>query len=215
MNRSIAIDFVSDVVCPWCVIGYYQLEAALKLTGLKADIHWQPFELNPNMGPSGELLFDHVARKYGETRQSSLKARADFTARGAALGFIFNYRDDMRMVNTARAHQLLHWADSEGRAQEISLALFHAFFGDRLDLNDPASLCQVAVKAGLDGAMALEVLETARYARKVREIEMNWILKGVQSVPTVIFDNQYALTGAQGTEAFAAALTRMLETPSA
>ena len=101
------VDIVSDVVCPWCVIGYHQLAHAANATVVAIDVHWHPFELNPNMVQEGENLREHLAAKYGTTPEGSRKARARLTEMGAALGFTFNYADDMRMVNTFRAHQLI------------------------------------------------------------------------------------------------------------
>ncbi len=98
------VDIVSDVVCPWCVIGYHQLAHAANATGVVIDVHWHPFELNPNMVQEGENLREHLAAKYGTTLGDSIKARARLTEMGAALGFEFNYADDMRRVNTFRAH---------------------------------------------------------------------------------------------------------------
>ena len=121
---NLRIDIVSDVVCPWCIIGYKQLERALEESGIAARVHWHPFELNPHMADEGENLREHLAAKYGTSPEGSRKARARLTELGAQLGFTFNYADDMRMVNTFRAHQLLHWAEGEGRGHDLQMALF-------------------------------------------------------------------------------------------
>ena len=122
-NPTLRIDIVSDVVCPWCVIGYRQLARALEATGTAHEIHWHPFELNPSMPPEGQNLLEHVAGKYGSTREESEQSRARMTEIGAALGFEFRFSDDMRMHNTFNAHQLLHWAERQGRMNDLSLAL--------------------------------------------------------------------------------------------
>lgn len=204
--RPMRLDIVSDVVCPWCIVGYKQLERALELTGIRAEIHWHPFELNPNMAPEGENLRQHLAAKYGTTPEGSRKARARLTALGAELGFTFNYADDMRMVNTFRAHQLIHWAGTQGRAHDMKMALFAAFFTFRRDLNDPQVLADCAAEIGLDRNTALAFLEDGRYAQQVRDAEHLWLARGIQGVPAVIFEKRYLLSGAQGVENYAAAL---------
>ena len=209
MSKSLRIDIVSDVVCPWCIIGYKQLERAIDLTGLSADIHWQPFELNPNMGPEGENLREHLAAKYGTTPEDSRKARARLTALGAELGFTFAYADDMRMVNTFRAHQLIHWAGTRDRAQDMKMALFAAFFTRRRDLNDPEVLAESAAGIGLHRDEALAALADGRFAQEVRDTERTWTQRGIQGVPAVIFEERYLMSGAQGVDNYAAALRQI------
>lgn len=194
------IDIVSDVVCPWCIIGYKQLEHALAETGINADIQWHPFELNPHMVEEGENLREHLAAKYGTTLDDSIRARARLTAMGAELGFAFNYADDMRMHNTFRAHQLIHWANQRGKAHALKLALFEAFFSDRENVNDVEVLARVAGNVGLDPIEAREVLAERRYADAVRAAEKHWIVRGVGGVPAMIFNEKHLVTGAQGVE---------------
>ena len=154
------MDIVSDVVCPWCIIGYKQLMKALAALPGQFDVtlRWHPFELNPRMPEDGQDLREHLAQKYGTSPAQSQAARARLTALGASLGFTFDYFDGMRMVNTFRAHQLLHWAGEQGRQTELKLALFEAFFSRREDVNDPGVLVAVAARAGLDSAQARAVL---------------------------------------------------------
>lgn len=207
----IRIDIVSDVVCPWCVIGFKQLERAQLATGLPVVIYWHPFELNPEMPDEGQDLFEHIAAKYGSTREQSLQARERLTALGAELGFTFDYRDDMRMVNTFRAHQLLRWAASEGRQHQLKMALFTAFFTERRDVNDADVLADVADAVGLDRTEALALLDDARFAEQVRQHETFWTSRGVDGVPTMLFDGKQALIGAQGADNYAAMLTTIAE----
>ena len=164
------VDVVSDVVCPWCIIGYKQLQRALaEMPGQFAvSLNWQPFELNPSMPEEGQDLREHIAEKYGSSPQQSGAARERLTALGQSLGFNFDYFDGMRMVNTFRAHQLLHWAREQGLQTELKLALFDAFFSRREDVNDVETLVQIADRVGLSGAAALEVLESGLYAGVVR-----------------------------------------------
>lgn len=205
----IRIDIVSDVVCPWCVIGYKQLERALILSDLVAEIHWHPFELNPDMGAAGENLRDHLAAKYGTSVEESQDARARLTQLGEALGFTFDYRDDMRLVNTFRAHQLLHWAERESRGQALKMALFAAYFTERRNLDDPDVLIDVAAGVGLDRNEAAAVLAEGRYAEAVREREGFWVSRGITGVPAIIFNQRRLATGAQGVDRYFRILDRL------
>ncbi len=214
-NKHIRIDIVSDVVCPWCIIGYKQVERALQHTGISADVIWHPFELNPKMASEGEDLFEHVAAKYGTTREGSQEARAHLTKLGADLGFAFNYADDMRMVNTFRAHQLIFWADTKGQAHAMKMALFAAFFTHRRDLNDVTVLAACADALGLDGEEALAALKEERFAAKVRDAENFWLTRGIQGVPAMIFQQRYLASGAQGVENYTRILNEITEQQTA
>ncbi|MEM1420886.1 MAG: DsbA family oxidoreductase [Pseudomonadota bacterium] len=216
-EKSVRVNIVSDVVCPWCVIGYRQLDRAAKDLGLELEIHWAPFELNPQMAAEGENLRAHLAAKYGTTPEGSRKARARLTQVGAELGFEFNYADDMRMVNTFRAHQLLHWAREQGLSVEHDLkqALFGAFFTHRRDLNDVDVLADVAASLDLDRAGALEALATETFADAVRREQRFWLQQGVQGVPAMVFDRRYLVTGAQGVENYTQLLRRLMEEAAA
>ena len=208
-SPAIRVDIVSDVVCPWCVIGYHQLAAAARETDIALDIHWHPFELNPDMAPEGENLREHLAAKYGTTPEGSRTARARLTALGEELGFRFNYADDMRMVNTFGAHQLIHWADTLGRGHDMKMALFAGFFTYRLDLNDMQVLAECAAGAGFDRDEALAVLEDGRFAEVVREEERQWVARGIRGVPAMILDGRCLVSGAQGVENYTAALRQV------
>lgn len=215
MSNPIRVDIVSDVVCPSCVIGYYQLFKAAQDTGIEIDVHWHPFELNPQMAEEGENLREHLSAKYGTTLESSIKARERLTDMGAALGFTFNYSDDMRMYNTFRAHQLIDWADGQGKGHDTKLALFAAFFARREDVSDPLVLAEIATQAGLDRQSALTMLESGSHAAQVREKENFWISRGVRGVPAMIFDRKHLITGAQGVETYASILKQLRATQAA
>jgi len=199
-SQPIRVDIVSDVVCPWCVIGYHQLARAVQETGIDVEIHWHPFELNPNMVQEGENLREHLAAKYGTTPEGSRKARARLTEMGAELGFTFNYADVMRMYNTFHAHQLIDWGEEQGKAHEAELALFTAFFTRRENVADTDVLVEVAGQIGLDRDAARAMLDSGEHAEKVREKEQFWTSRGVQGVPAMIFERQHLVTGAQGEE---------------
>ena len=205
----IRVDIVSDVVCPWCAIGYRQLARAAEATGIPLELHWNPFELNPDMPPEGENLRAHVAAKYGTTPEASRQARDRLTELGASLGFTFDYADDMRMVNTFKAHRLIEWAGESGQAHATSLALMEAFFTRREDLNDTEVLARVAASLGLSPGNARAMLESGVNAALVREKERFWTSRGVSGVPTMIFARRHAVRGAQGEANYARILQHL------
>ncbi len=208
-DPSIRVDIVSDVVCPWCAIGYLQLARAAAAQQIDLDVHWHPFELNPHMSQDGENLFQHLSAKYGVTAAQSEQTRAHLTKLGADLGFAFDFTDDMHMWNTFRAHQLIDWAESQGAAHACKLALLKAHFTDRRNVADMDELAKIAGEIGLDATMAKHVLETAEYADEVRRKQTFWTSKGIQGVPTMIFAARYAVTGAQGVENYGAILQKV------
>lgn len=203
------IDIVSDVVCPWCIVGYKQLEQALAERRLEPELHWHPFQLNPHISEEGQNLREHLAAKYGTTLEASIESRARLTRMGAELGFTFAYTDDMRTYNTFRAHQLLHWAGTQGRQHELKVALFSAFFTRRENVGDPAVLADVAAGIGLHRAEALAVLEDGRYADAVRQEMQFWVEQGIQGVPAIVFERRHLVSGAQGVERFGAILDQL------
>ena len=207
------IDIVSDVVCPWCIIGYRQLQRALaQMDGtFVTDIHWQPFELNPHMPSEGQELREHIAQKYGTTPEQSLAARSRLTELGESLGFHFDYFDGMRMYNTFLAHQLLHWAAQQGKQTQLKLALFDAFFSQRENVGDMKMLAAIAGRAGLDPAQALVVLESGCFAQEVRRQQAHWLDKDVHAVPMFYFNDGFAVPGAQEAQTFIRVLEKVRE----
>ncbi|MXU66529.1 DsbA family oxidoreductase [Oceanomicrobium pacificus] len=207
------VDIISDVVCPWCIIGYRQLAAAAEAEGAALEVHWHPFELNPDMVPEGEDLREHVARKYGSSTADSDAARARLSSLGAELGFDIRFTPDSRIYNTFQAHQLLHWAGTLGQEHALKMALFAAYFTDRRDVSDPAVLVEICQNIGLDAAEAKAVLEDARYAQTVREAEAVWTRQGIRGVPAMIFSGRYLVSGAQGIENYRKVLQQLADAP--
>ena len=208
-RTTLKIDFVSDVVCPWCAIGLASLETALKrLAGeIDATIEFHPFELNPQMGPEGEDIVEHLSRKYGIGEAQIEQNRAAIRARGAALGFRFGARS--RTWNTFDAHRLLHWAGLEGRQRELKHALLAAYHGDGENPSDPEVLVRLAATAGLDAQRAREVLASGTYADEVRADERQWLEAGIQSVPAIVVDERHLISGGQPPEVFEQALRQI------
>jgi predicted DsbA family dithiol-disulfide isomerase len=208
MQKPMKIDFVSDVSCPWCIIGLRGLEEALARAGdlITADITFQPFELNPQMGKEGQNIGEHVAQKYGSSPEQSAASRAMIRDRAADLGFAMAMSDTSRIYNTFDAHRLLHWARIEGKQAALKHALFDAYFTDQQDPSDHSVLLAAAAKAGLDPARAGEILASDLYAREVRDAEQLWQSRGISAVPAVIINDRYLISGGQPPEAFEKAL---------
>lgn len=211
MPDPIRVDIISDVVCPWCIVGFRQLQQASEATGIAIETYWHPFELNVDMPPEGENLRDHITRKYGSTPEQSQQARAQLAAIGQPLGIDFQFQDDSRIVNTFAAHQLLHWAQEFVKSQDLKLTLFDAYFSQGQDVSTPEVLASAAASVGLDHDEALKVLADQRFAETVREKEAFWTSRGVSSVPTMVFDARHATSGAQGAETFARVLTHLAQ----
>jgi predicted DsbA family dithiol-disulfide isomerase len=208
MTQHLKIDFVSDVACPWCVIGLRGLEQALANASdaVEADITFQPFELNPRMPAAGQNLVEHITEKYGSTAEQSAASRAMIRSRGAEVGFTFNMSEESRIYNTFDAHRLLHWAGTIGRQQELKLALFRANFTDGANVSDHGVLVEAAFTAGLDGNQAREVLAAGRYAEEVRNAELEWTSRGIRSVPAIVINGKWLISGGQPAETFEQAL---------
>jgi predicted DsbA family dithiol-disulfide isomerase len=212
MSSALKIDFVSDVSCPWCVVGLYGLLQALQILRdeVQAEIHFQPFELNPKMGPEGQNITEHIGEKYGSTPEQSQKNREAIRARGADVGFAFRTDGNSRIYNTFDAHRLLHWAGLEGKQLSLKEALFKAYFTDGGNPSDHAQLTQIAEEAGLDRRRATAILASDEFAAEVRAEEQLWLQRGVNSVPTVVFNGQYAVTGGQPVDTFVGAIRQIM-----
>lgn len=208
MTKPMKIDFVSDVSCPWCIIGLGGLEAALARVGdlVDAEITFQPFELNPDMSPEGQNIGEHIFQKYGSTPEQSAANREQIRARAAEVGFTIATTPDSRIYNTFDAHRLLHWAGLEGRQLQLKHALFEAYFTRGENPSDQDVLVAAANQAGLDPTAARDVLTSGRFADEVRLSERQWREAGVNAVPAVIINEKYLISGGQPADAFERAL---------
>jgi predicted DsbA family dithiol-disulfide isomerase len=208
---SVRIDFVSDVSCPWCAIGLASLQQALaKLDGeVSAEIHFQPFELNPQMAAEGEDSTEHLVRKYGSSAEQIDANREAIRARGAALGFTFNMDRRSRVYNTFDAHRLLHWAALEGKELALKQVLLRAYFTAGEDVSAQDTLVRLAGEAGLDGDRARNILAGDLYADEVRAQEQFYLSRGVHSVPATIINGQHLISGGQPPDAFEQALRQI------
>ena len=211
MSTPVKIDFVSDVSCPWCVIGLRSLEAALaRVAGeVTAAIHFQPFELNPQMGAQGEDAAEHITRKYGSTPEQLARSQEMIRARGAELGFEFALGQRKRIYNTFDAHRLLHFAEGTGKQEALKNALFAAYFTEGRNPSDPEVLESVAAKVGLDANRVRQILASNEYADEVRAREQWYLDQGIHAVPAVILNERYLIQGGQPVEVFEAALRKV------
>jgi predicted DsbA family dithiol-disulfide isomerase len=209
------IDFVSDIACPWCAIGLNALEQALARVApdITARVHFQPFELNPQMPPEGQEIVEHLTQKYGISAAQVAANTEAIRQRGASVGFEFGIGKRGRTWNTFDAHRLLHWAGLQGDAPQRALkhALFKAYFTDGLSPADPAVLVAAAAAAGLDESGARAVLAGDAYAAEVREAEAFYQQQGIHSVPAIIIDDRHLISGGQPVEVFERALRQIAQ----
>lgn len=204
------IDFVSDVACPWCAVGLSSLQQALARLGdtVDARIVMHPFELNPDMASEGEDVVAYLGKKYGRTPEQIAETQAAIRQRGAEVGFEFGSRT--RVYNTFDAHRLLHWARIEGKQVPLKRALLQAYHADGKAPSDRDVLIEAARSVGLDAAQAREVLESGRFADEVRAEEHEFQALGIQSVPAVIFNRRYLVSGGQPVEVFEQAIRQIV-----
>jgi len=208
MATAMKIDFVSDVSCPWCVIGLKALESAIAQLGdeVETEIHFQPFELNPQMPPEGQDITEHLAEKYNATPAQSAQTREMIRARGAEVGFDFVMEKRGRIYNTFDAHRLLHWADLEGRQRPLKHALFKAYFTDGDNPSSHALLVRIAGEVGLDAARAEAILSSDEFAEDVRRQERFYLGQGIHAVPAVIVNDRHLIQGGHPAQVFEQAL---------
>jgi predicted DsbA family dithiol-disulfide isomerase len=215
-NPVMKIDFVSDIACPWCAVGLNALERALERLGdeVRVELHFQPFELNPQMPPEGEDTVQHLSRKYGLAPEQLAKNREAIRERGAAVGFTFGARP--RIWNTFDAHRLLHWAGllAPERQRALKHALLAAYHTDGRNPGATEVLLDAATAAGLDAAEARAVIESGRYADEVRAAERHFQQLGIHSVPSVIVDYRHLIQGGQPPEVFEQALRQLAGAPA-
>lgn len=219
MSIPVKIDFVSDVACPWCAVGLRALEEAMERVGseLRVELHFQPFELNPQMPAEGQDAVEHLTGKYGISAAQAAQSTEVIRARGAELGFTFDMDKRRRVYNTFDSHRLLHWAGEQGEALQKRLkhALLRAYFSDGRDISDRDTLVSVAEEAGLDGARARQILDSDELVEAVRRQEHFYMEQGIAAVPAVIFNDRHLIRGGQPIETFEAMLRKLAKLPAA
>ncbi|MBN8430283.1 DsbA family oxidoreductase [Microbulbifer salipaludis] len=215
-KHYLRIDIVSDVVCPWCVIGFKRLQQALDRFAGQFDpnIVWHPFELNPQMPEAGENLREHITGKYNISDQESAENRARLEEIGRELGFAFNFSDDMRIYNTNQAHRLLHWAEPTGQQTDLQLRLFEDYFTHGKNLNHESVLLEAVEAVGLDREAASQALHDTAITRQTLAREEQLMLQGIRGVPLFMFNHEHAISGAQEVSVFEAQLQQLATSAS-
>lgn len=216
MSQPVTIDFISDVVCPWCALGVTALERAIEnLAGeVSVELTFKPFELNPDMPAEGENAVQHLIRKYGRSAEDIAAGKAMQIARGQAIGFTFDLEKRSHFYNTFDAHRLLFWALQEGRQIELKKGLLRAYFSDGQNPSDRETLVRLAAEAGLDAARAREVLASGAFATEVRELEAFYRDHGINSVPAMILNGRHLVSGSQSVEYYEQMLKQMAQAPA-
>lgn len=214
MNKPIKIDFVSDVACPWCAVGLGALEQALAKLGdeVQVDLHFHPFELNPDMPPGGQDVIEHLTQKYGMPEEQVRKNQTAIRERAAAVGVAFHPEGRKRVYNTFNAHRLIHWAGVEAGAEaqrRIKKELLATYFALAISMDDPENLIDAVRRAGLDADRAREILTSTEFEAETRASEQKYLGLGISSVPSLILNDKYLLQGAQPVESFEQALRQL------
>jgi predicted DsbA family dithiol-disulfide isomerase len=213
MIGKFKIDLVSDVACPWCIIGAKRLMLVVEEMELRDRIllEWHPFEINPDLSVEGEELVAHIARKYGTSWEEGCRSREAMVSFGAVLGFRFDFFDGMKAVNTQNAHILLEYAREQGRQTELKMRLFSALYSERKDVSDLQVLAQQVDEVGLNVAEAMAQVQNDVARQRVRFKEDFWLSQGVTSVPTIIFNQSRVLVGAQSVESYKHVLAELIK----
>jgi predicted DsbA family dithiol-disulfide isomerase len=211
VSRVVKIDFVSDVVCPWCALGATALEQAIEnLAGeVVVELTFKPFELNPDMPAEGEHAVQHMMRKYGRTADQVASRNEMVVARGLEVGFHFDLEKRSHFYNTFDAHRLLFWANAEGLQIALKKALLKAYFSDGQNLADQATLVRLADEVGLDSTRTREVLTKGEFASEVRELERFYQQRGINSVPAMVLNDRQLVTGSQSVEHYEEVIRQM------
>ena len=208
---TLKIDIVSDVVCPWCVIGFRNLKKAMEelKSELEFEISWKPYELHPEIPQEGYDKKLYMQQKFGTVVG---KSRYDeITKIGESLNFNFNFSKTERIPNTFMAHRLL-WKSEEYNLQtELSEALFTAYFTDGLDVGLKEILAEISESIGMNKNEILNFLNSNEGGQETADLEMNFIEKSIGAVPTYFINNKYIIQGGQEPETFVSFLKKIIQ----
>lgn len=215
MTRPVSIDFVSDVMCPWCALGAVALQQAIaNLAGeVAVELTFKPFELNPDMPPEGENAVEHMMRKYGRTFAEVAARNVMVIDRGNALGFTFDLAKRTHFYNSFDAHRLLYWSVAQGRQVALKQLLFKAHFSDGENISSHDTLVRLAGEAGLSTARAQGVLGSGEFAVEVRELEDFYRRRGINAVPAMVMNGRHLVAGSQSVEEYEQAIRQVAVAP--
>lgn len=216
MKPTIKIDYVSDIACPWCAVGLGNLNQAMSELKEKIhfEVHFRPFELNPNMPKGGQDTIEHLTEKYGLSAEQVKANQANIRAKALEAGFAFHPEGRSRVYNTFDCHRLLYWAAQEYDLQKqaaLKKELLNTYFCLAVSLDDQENLLDAVIRAGLDNNRVREILKSTEFAKEVREEEATYTSAGISSVPSIILNGQYLLQGAQPPESFVNAFEQLLQ----
>ena len=216
MKPTIKIDYVSDIACPWCAVGLGNLNQAIDQLSDQAnfEVHFRPFELNPNMPKGGQDAIEHLTEKYGLTAEQVKTNQANIRTKALEAGFAFHPEGRKRVYNTFDAHRLLHWAGQEFGLEKQAILkkeLLNTYFCLAVNLDDQHNLLDAVTRSGLDQDRALEILKNNEFAKEVHTEEATYTNAGINSVPAIILNNQYLMQGAQPSESFVNAFAQLIE----
>lgn len=212
------IEIWSDIICPFCYIGLTKLESALQkgVQEVQAEITWKSYQLNPEFPEDapGMPTYDYLVRTKGMSIDDVVAMTAQLSNQGKELGIALNF-DKAIVVNTKKAHRLLHFAQTNQKGTALKKALFKAHFTDGLDVNDNATLVELTKQVGLSAQGVQELLESDNYAYDVSQDIQEGVNLGLRGVPFFVFDRKYAIPGAQPMEVFHNTIKECLASQSA
>jgi predicted DsbA family dithiol-disulfide isomerase len=225
-NPVLKIDFVSDVACPWCAVGLGALEQAIKNLGdeVQTEIHFQPFQLNPDMPSEGQDITEHLTQKYGSNAAQQAKTYEAIRQRGAEVGFDFRLGGRGRTWNTFDCHRLLHWGGELDEAAQASPAnppshiqaqlkkeMLKAYFTEGKNPAARDVLLTIVARLGLDLGRAEAILDGDEYAAQVRARQRFYASHEIHAVPAIIINDRHLISGGQPVEVFEQALRRIAQ----
>jgi predicted DsbA family dithiol-disulfide isomerase len=209
--KPLTIDIVSDVVCPWCYIGKRRIENALKLVPeVPVEVNYRPYFLNPWVPREGISREDYLTTKFGSVEAYQGIAQRVVAAAGEE-GLIYRPENVKRQPNTIDCHRLIHWAEAKGKAPEMKQRLMELYFRDGGDLTDTEVLVQAAADVGLDADDVRQRLATDEDVALISALAQDAANKGIQGVPTYVFAQKYAVSGAQDPAMLARAIKQVSE----
>ena len=212
---TLKIDIVSDVVCPWCVIGFRNLKKAMHemQTELNFEISWKPYELHPEIPQGGYDKKLYMQQKFGSSNGSS--AYNEIIKIGKSVGFEFNFSKTERIPNTFMAHRLLWKAEQYNLQTELSEALFKAYFTDGLNIGSAEVLSELCESIGMNKIEILNFLESKEGGQEIADLEMEFIEKSIGAVPTYFINDKYIIQGGQEPETFVSFLRKIIDKENA
>lgn len=211
MAQQLKIDFIADVVCPWCYIGWARLKAALALRpDIAAEVTWRPYQLDPTLPEEGVDRAAYMGAKFPdpERRRAAMQALNTFAAED---GLDLKLSEIPMSPNTNAAHRLIRWAQGQGRQQAAVEAVMHAYFTELRDIGDPVVLAEIAEAIGMDRMTVLKLLSEGADTEAITREHVTAWRAGVRGVPFTIFDGRVAVSGAESAEHLAAAMDKALE----